>query len=96
MYEFAEVEKQINEIAREKLAPIKVVRIHMREGLTSFQEEPAYYIDIIFDGDGRPGGKRTNSLHTALFDYLWKIKDDHFPVVRYINVENEATYHARQ
>ena len=93
MNEFAEVEKRINELAREKLAPLKVVRIHMREGLTSFQEEPAYHIDIFFDGDGRPGGKRTNSLHTALFDHLWKIKDDHFPVVTYIKVGDEDKHH---
>ena len=93
MNEFAEVEKYINETARKELAPTKVVRIHMREGLTSFQEEPAYHIDIIFDGD-LPGGKRTGSLHLALFDHLWKIKDNHFPVVRYIRVENEAKHHA--
>ena len=93
MHEFAEVEKYINETARKELAPTKVVRIHMREGLTSFQEEPAYHIDIIFDGD-LPGGKRTSSLRTALSKHLWEIKDNHFPNVRYIRAENEAKYHA--
>ena len=93
MHEFAEVERYINETARKLLAPTEVVRIHMREGLTSFDEEPAYHIDIIFDGD-QPGGKNTASLHLALFKHLWEIKDSHFPDVRYIRVENEAKHHA--
>ena len=93
MNEFAEVEKYINETARKLLAPTEVVRIHIREGLTSFDEEPAYHIDIIFDGD-LPGGKKTGSLRLALSKRLWEIKDNHFPNVRYIRVENEAKYHA--
>ena len=94
MHEFAEVQQHINKIARKELAPIEVVRIHMREGLTSFDEEPAYHIDIIYDGD-RPGGK-IGYLNLAIQEHLWKVKDLHFPVVRYIRVENEGKYHAHR
>ena len=93
MHAFEEVKQQINELVRKELAPAQILRVHVNEGLTSFEEEPAYRIDVIFDGD-RPGGGKTGYLNLALQQHLWKIKDDHFPIVRCIRVENEAKYHA--
>ena len=93
MNEFAEVEKYINETARKELAPTEIVRVHINEGLTSFGEEPAYRIDVIFDGD-LPDGKKSGYLQLAIEQHLWKIKDEHYPIVTLIRVENEAKHHA--
>ena len=88
MHEFEEVKQYINETVRKELAPTRVLRVHVNEGLTSFEEEPAYRINVIFDGD-LPGGKKTGNLNLALQQHLWAIKDQHFPIVRYIRAENE-------
>ena len=93
MHEFEEVKQHIDEIVRRELDSTRIVRIHIHEGLTSFDEAPAYHIGIIFDGD-LPGGKKTSSLNSALQKHLWEIKDDHFPIPTYIRVENEAKHYA--
>ena len=95
MADFEEVKQYINETVRKELAPTKIVRVHINEGLTSFGEDPAYRIDVIFDGD-LPDGRKSGDLQLALDEHLWKIKDEHYPLVTLIRLENEAQYHAPQ
>ena len=93
MHAFEEVKQQINELVRKELAPAQILRVHVNEGLTSFEEEPAYRIDVIFDGE-RPDGGKTGQLQLMLDQHLWKIKDEHYPIVTLVRVENEAKRHA--
>ena len=93
MTAFEEVKQYINETVRKELAPTRIAKVNIREGLTSFEEDPAYHIDVIIDGD-LPDGKSMGLLDLALFKHLWEIKDEHFPIVHYIGVEEEAEYYA--
>ena len=93
MHEFEEVKRYINETVRKELAPTRIVRVHIHEGLTSFGEDPAYRIGVIFDGD-LPDGRKSGNLQLAIEQHLWKIKDERYPIVTLIRVENEAKHYA--
>ena len=93
MANFHEVKKYVTKTVKKELAPTRIVKINMRESVTSSDGEPAYQIDIVFDGD-RPDARKMGNLRLAVKDHLWEIRDGHYPMFSILRPEDEEWYYA--
>ena len=93
MSNFQAVKRFVTKTAKKELAPTRVVKINMREGVTSSDGEPAYRIDIIFDGE-RIDAERLGNMSRAIKAHFWAIKEEHTPVYSFLRPEDEEWFYA--
>ena len=93
MADFEEVKKFVTDTVKKELAPTRIVKVNMREGINSSDGEPSYRIDIVFDGDKIDARKFGNVL-LAVDAHFWEIKEEHVPVYSFLKPEDEEWYYA--
>ena len=92
MADFQQVKRYIDKTVKKELAPTRIVKINMREGVAGAENDPAYRIDIIFDGD-QPDTRKMTNLYLAVNTHLWEIKDEHTVMFSILRPEDEEWYY---
>ena len=93
MADFQQVKRWVTRTAKKELVPIRVVKVNMREGETSIDREPAYRIDIVFEGD-RLDPRKVSNMLLAIKAHFWDIKEARVPMYGFLKPEDEESYYA--
>ena len=83
-----DIKEYLVKTIKKELAPTHIVKINMWEDVVGPEDEPAYRVDIVFDGE-RPGAKKMGSLYQTVYAHFWDIKEEHTPMFYILRPEDE-------